>query len=107
MADGRPMKFLSLGVTIHDGSVYKTRDARPLGPLAGAMAQYIQLPPVWRRLVSTTLVGFPEKQQVPRVRVTVRAGGAVHSKEIEGRLAISGVKNEVKRFNAAVEASKT
>src|SRR5260370_37209283 len=36
MADGSPMKFPSLGVTIHDGNVYKTSDVRPFGPLAGA-----------------------------------------------------------------------
>ncbi len=69
------------------------------------MAQSTKLPPASRRLISATLLGFPEKQEVPRVRVTVIAGGAVHSREIEGRLVGSGVNSEVKRFNAAVEAS--
>jgi hypothetical protein len=33
LMSGRPLKYASLGVTVHEGMVYK-RDARPLGRLS-------------------------------------------------------------------------
>jgi hypothetical protein len=103
MADGAPMKFLTLGVTIHDGGVYK--DDRLIGLLVGSTAKSTKLPPVWRRSVALTLILIPDKQQVPRIMVEVKTGEIIHSKVIEGRLNISTANREVKNFNAAAEAA--
>jgi hypothetical protein len=104
LASGRPLRYAALGVTVHDGTVYK-RDAKPLGPLVGATAQVTSLPD--RRRVSAIglLIFFPEKQRYPRARITVTTTtGAVH-KEVEGRTLIGQAHRQVIRFNELADAA--
>ena len=106
LASGRPLKYASLGVTVHDRTVYK-RDARPLGPLVGATARITDLPD--RRGVSglALLLLWPERQAFPRAQITVTtSAGAIH-KEVEGRMAIGQARRQVVRFNELADAGQT
>jgi hypothetical protein len=104
LASGRPLKYASLGVTVHDGMVYK-RDARPLGPLVGASAQITDLPDRWRVSAVALLMLLPEKQRFPRVQITVTtAADAVH-KEVEGHMLIGQARRQVVRFNELADAA--
>jgi hypothetical protein len=92
-------------VTIHDGGVYLSCEPRLLGPLTDAKANFTELRPVRRRTAPAMLLGFPEKQEVPQIRVTVAGGTGHHAKDVEGGVGISAAKTEIARFNLAVEAA--
>lgn len=101
LAGGRPLKYRTMGVTVHDGLVY--RRARPLGPLVGASAQITPLPDHRRVSAIALLALFPEKQSFPRAQITVKTTADSVSKEVEGNMLISQARREVVRFNELAE----
>ena len=104
-----PIKFLYLGLTIHDGIIYAggRKDIRPLGSLAGSQATFTKLrdrPPAQHGLAYQAVIGF-QRGPTPRGAVTVTAGSKPYHREVEGARAVREIHAEADRLNAFAEGA--
>jgi hypothetical protein len=80
---GRPVRFWGVGVAVMDGEVFDTTGGlRHLGPLAGAHADVIRLPPEIQRtsFASQVILGNPEVTERGWVKITITVGGQAHQR---------------------------
>jgi hypothetical protein len=95
-----PVRFRTLDVTVHKGTVY--RNDRPLGPLAGAEAVCGPVKVTEERYEGATLAlavvwsGITDRE-VRRMTVTLTVVGHPSTVTVEGRMLISVARSEAEK----------